>query len=306
MYEISESMHHPPFPLPLPISMPNSSEEPKKNPMKPHGCSRCSKSFTSVHQLAQHTRVHTGEKPYKCSFCEKRFKQQSHVKQHTRLHTGERPYKCSEPTCGRSFIQLSNLQQHMSQHVKDPIKAEKNTNFNCVTCGKFFASDSSLALHQEKKHKELVGEIQHRLMPKVKPFLCAVCNKSYTTESALQIHTAKHRTSDSDGSSSSRSIIETVESPPSSVCCQHCPETFISTEGLIEHMKVAHELFKDPLRYPHLPYSSIPLPFTVSGPTPTSQAHHWFDPSSIPFPHCPPPPPSSFHKSHNKNHALKQ
>merc|ERR550525_551191 len=82
-----------------------------------------------------------------------------------------------------------------------------------------------------KKHKELVGEIQHRLMPKVKPFLCAVCNKSYTTESALQIHTAKHRTSDSDGSSSSRSIIETVESPPSSVCCQHCPETFIqSTE----------------------------------------------------------------------------
>ena len=60
----------------------------------------------------------------------------------------------------------------MSQHVKDPIKAEKNTNFNCVTCGKFFASDSSLALHQEKKHKELVGEIQHRLMPKVKPFLC--------------------------------------------------------------------------------------------------------------------------------------
>ena len=66
MYEISESMHHPPFPLPLPISMPNSSEEPKKNPMKPHGCSRCSKSFTSVHQLAQHTRVHTGEKPYKC------------------------------------------------------------------------------------------------------------------------------------------------------------------------------------------------------------------------------------------------
>ena len=144
----------------------------------------------------------------------------------------------------------------MSQHVKDPIKTEKNTNFNCVTCGKFFASDSSLALHQEKKHKELVGEIQHRLMPKIKPFLCAICNKSYTTESALQIHTAKvitthvllkylnsnrnvffisvlqHRTSDSDGSSSSRSATEVVESPPSSVCCQHCPETFIVSPKL--------------------------------------------------------------------------
>ena len=146
----------------------------------------------------------------------------------------------------------------MSQHVKDPIKTEKNTNFNCVTCGKFFASDSSLALHQEKKHKELVGDIQHRLMPKIKPFLCAICNKSYTTESALQIHTAKvitthvfkiseyivmemfhevfsvlqHRTSDSDGSTSSRSTTEVVESPPSSVCCQHCPETFIVSPKL--------------------------------------------------------------------------
>ena len=40
----------------------------------------------------------------------------SHVQQHTRLHTGERPYKCSELNCGRSFIQLSNLQQHMKTH----------------------------------------------------------------------------------------------------------------------------------------------------------------------------------------------
>jgi hypothetical protein len=56
---------------------------------KPHPCPRCAKCFSSVHQLAQHTRVHSGEKPYKCSYCERRFKQQSHVKQHTRLHTAQ-------------------------------------------------------------------------------------------------------------------------------------------------------------------------------------------------------------------------
>merc|ERR1712008_343770 len=207
MYEIHQPSGHPQHQTQEMNCSANAESQPK-NPLKPHPCPRCSKSFSSLHQLAQHTRVHTGEKPFKCPFCEKRFKQQAHVKVHQRLHTGERPYKCSEPSCGRSFVQLSNLQQHMSQHVKDPIKAEKNTNFNCVTCGKFFASDSSLALHQEKKHKEIVGEIQHRLMPKIKPFLCAICNKSYTTESALQIHTAKHRTSDSDGASSSRSITE--------------------------------------------------------------------------------------------------
>lgn len=53
-----------------------------------HPCEHCNKSFTSSHQLAQHNRIHTGEKPYKCSYCDKKFKQLSHVQQHTRLHTG--------------------------------------------------------------------------------------------------------------------------------------------------------------------------------------------------------------------------
>ena len=56
MYEISEAVN-PVGLLPLPISGSDASDETKRsNPMKPHGCSRCSKSFTSVHQLAQHTR----------------------------------------------------------------------------------------------------------------------------------------------------------------------------------------------------------------------------------------------------------
>ena len=99
------------------------------------------------------------------------------------------PYKCSEPACGRTFIQLSNLQQHMSQHSGKPEKA-RGTNFHCQICGKGFATDSSLALHCEKKHKELVGEFLRR-PPKMKPFLCTICNKGYTTESALSIHAAK-------------------------------------------------------------------------------------------------------------------
>jgi len=58
------------------------------NLRKPHQCENCSKSFSSSHQLAQHSRTHSGEKPYKCSYCERSFKQLSHVQQHTRLHTG--------------------------------------------------------------------------------------------------------------------------------------------------------------------------------------------------------------------------
>lgn len=117
----------------------------------------------------------------------------------------------------------------------------------------------------EKKHKDVVGEVSQRI-PKVKPFLCHICNKSYTTESALQIHAVKHR---SAGDSESSRPASEVESPPNlaglGFGCQHCPETFISTEGLVEHMKVAH--------VHHSPFTIHPLPF---GPAPPPGAH-WFE-----------------------------
>lgn len=60
----------------------------QSNHRRAHQCDQCNKAFTSSHQLAQHSRVHSGEKPYTCTFCDRKFKQLSHVQQHTRLHTG--------------------------------------------------------------------------------------------------------------------------------------------------------------------------------------------------------------------------
>ncbi|EGI70917.1 Zinc finger protein rotund [Acromyrmex echinatior] len=54
---------------------------------------------------------------------------------------GERPYKCHLPDCGRAFIQLSNLQQHLRK---------KNRPFHCNICGKGFATESSLRTHTSK------------------------------------------------------------------------------------------------------------------------------------------------------------
>ncbi|KAH6931817.1 hypothetical protein HPB50_000882 [Hyalomma asiaticum] len=139
-------------------AMQQHSREAHRGDLKPHQCTQCLKSFSSTHQLAQHVRIHTGEKPYKCSYCERRFKQLSHVQQHTRLHTGERPYKCHVAECGRAFIQLSNLQQHLRNHDSQMERA-KSRPFHCNICGKGFASDSSLRTHRSKAELAAVQDM---------------------------------------------------------------------------------------------------------------------------------------------------
>lgn len=65
--------------------------------------------------------------------------------------SGERPYKCSVPECGRAFIQLSNLQQHMRSHCSlDKVAKNNEKKFVCNHCGKGFKGQSSLATHQSK------------------------------------------------------------------------------------------------------------------------------------------------------------
>uniref|UniRef100_T1J7T6 C2H2-type domain-containing protein n=1 Tax=Strigamia maritima TaxID=126957 RepID=T1J7T6_STRMM len=151
------------------------AKEVHRGELKPHQCQQCLKSFSSHHQLAQHSRIHTGEKPYKCTFCDRCFKQLSHLQQHIRLHTGERPYKCSVPNCNRSFIQLANLQQHLRNHENQT----KNRPYHCDICGKGFVAEVSLLTH---------STTQHALMTTPALYPCSVCNHIFATRDLLHEH----------------------------------------------------------------------------------------------------------------------
>ena len=56
------------------------------NLRKPHQCENCSKSFSSSHQLAQHSRTHSGEKPYKCPQCPYAACRRDMITRHLRTH----------------------------------------------------------------------------------------------------------------------------------------------------------------------------------------------------------------------------
>uniref|UniRef100_A0A8C5C989 C2H2-type domain-containing protein n=1 Tax=Gadus morhua TaxID=8049 RepID=A0A8C5C989_GADMO len=105
-----------------------------------HPCNYCGKMF-SQSGMARHKMIHTGEKPLKCHIpdCNQRFRSPSEVKNHVlRHHTADRPFECN--TCGKGFIRVSILNEHMKIH-----SGEKR--HVCLVCGKAFQKAYSMARH---------------------------------------------------------------------------------------------------------------------------------------------------------------
>ena len=105
----------------------------------------CSKPFTDVWKLNQHTRVHSGERPFRCTQpgCGKAFTQSGSLTRHMRVHTGERPFRCQLQGCGRAFAQKSTLTAHLRVHTGErPFRCQQQG------CGKAFAWKSALAAHR--------------------------------------------------------------------------------------------------------------------------------------------------------------
>ncbi|KAF0291797.1 Zinc finger protein 768 [Amphibalanus amphitrite] len=131
----------------------------------------------------------------------------------------ERPYKCHYPECGRAFIQLSNLQQHLRNHDSQ-IERMKNRPFHCQICGKGFATESSLRTHTTK-HAALIGGPN--------AVNCPICHKMYLGGAALMEHMKHvHKDPNASGVAAKR---RTPNHP-----CPVCGKQYVNEGSLRKHM----------------------------------------------------------------------
>jgi len=139
-----------------------------------HICA-CGKTFKKHFQLANHQRVHSGDRPFVCHTCGKAFNQEVTLRTHMRIHSGARPYKCDH--CGEAFNASSALVAHRQWKHTDGSRP-----FLCSFCSKSFPTKAAV-----KKHETIHKPVAEKRHP------CAHCDKRFARADHLKSHMRAHK-----------------------------------------------------------------------------------------------------------------
>ncbi|XP_046491351.1 zinc finger protein 25-like [Neodiprion pinetum] len=206
-----------------------------------HECDTCGKKFKLKQCLQKHLRSHES-KTYSYDECHRTYKRKSTLRQHIKTHSLDsldnwliRQTKLTENT------QLTS-KNHKEDEKKSTIDKESAKSSNggrvdtkepkktyvCDICGERFKKKSSLAVHIEFLHIEILKEHDEKLKPSSsksnikRPYPCSICGKRFTQTS----HVGRHKKASHSGSKPHT--------------CKLCNEGFSTTSSLKRHMLNKH------------------------------------------------------------------
>lgn len=135
-------------------------------------CKLCPKVYPKLANLIRHSKVHAENATHQCIYCGKKMGIGDDFIEHMLRHEGFKPYICDMPSCGKKFVKIHILRQHMETHVG-------TKSFVCNLCNKNFTEQEYLKRHL-KRHS---GRKDH---------VCNICQARFTFKSGLTSHMTTH------------------------------------------------------------------------------------------------------------------
>lgn len=172
-------------------------------PVKHLQCSECSEVFSMVKDLKRHIQTHKVKEQITCIHCATICRSQKTLITHLKVvhNDHDSGLKCSCGVCGKKFLKLSSLEDHIMRH--NTIK-----HFACMYCPKRCATKQDLDRHLRSHSGEahLVCQICSRAFVHrktytnhvrkhlgQKPYQCKPCNKDFGALNTLKKHQNSHQ-----------------------------------------------------------------------------------------------------------------
>ncbi|XP_053145215.1 zinc finger protein 585B-like isoform X2 [Hemicordylus capensis] len=149
---------------------------------KKHTCPICGHGTTTLHSLAEHMRIHTGERPYQCLDCGKLFRFKSNLCRHQRISSHyTSSAKCDDDASfpPQKRPRESQGEPHQPEEaaamVKKSINCPKKKKHSCPEC-----------VYNSERLSDVVKHM--RLHTGERPYSCLECGKTFRWLSNLNEH----------------------------------------------------------------------------------------------------------------------
>jgi len=262
-----------------------TNEHKDANVIEEMSCDQCGKTYSNRDVFLKHKRSHWEK--FTCNICEKVFNRKDTLKKHSLIH-GPRQIKCN--ICKQEFTNLKDKYSHMEGAHGKPLKKHYSPEFKvdavkrikeiglleaskelgvgestlsewqrfvfnplyCSFCGKSFARESFLKLHEERVHNGNDDENAHANgKNKNDEYQCNKCSKSFILLPMLHRHMVKCGNSPDivcnicqrkfARRKGLREHIRFIHEKERGFCCEYCSKTFARSNTLTQHVKDVHE-----------------------------------------------------------------